>query len=534
MPLMMARPFKHPSTGMYWFRRVVPEELRAHVGKREEKRSLRTKDPEEAKRRFAEVLSEVEARWASLRAGPRDLTEREAHELALPIYEGWLNQHRDNPGFQLLWHPEHYDELWTAPGYDPEEGYREAIPITDFFFSSMRRACFDEADRLAKARGLILDHWGRFTLAKAVGAALQRASLVMADEAKGIYQTGAVGTPRPAPVSPTLAEPLGQPFTFEMLLEEWKRERQPRPQVAYEAANMLRKLEAHLGYSDARRLSADDLNSWKESLRSDGLAARTIRNTRFGILGAMLAVAVQNRKLPFNPAADVKITVKLDAMDPVRGYTDAEAAIILKAASVARDPVRRWIPLLCAYSGARLGEICQLRVEDVREIDGIPTISFTPEAGPLKNRRSARTIPLHPAVLKAGFLTFVGSRQAGVLFPELPLDRFGKRSLNGSKVIGRWARKLGITDPRLKSSHSWRHRFRTASRTYGLAVDVVDAILGHTRATVGDSYGEYPPKAMHQEMVKLPDILENTATLVNDHRQAVSQLGRDIEINRPN
>jgi hypothetical protein len=47
----------------------VPEELRALVGKREEKRTLGTKDPTEAKRLHAAALAELEARWASLRAG---------------------------------------------------------------------------------------------------------------------------------------------------------------------------------------------------------------------------------------------------------------------------------------------------------------------------------------------------------------------------------------------------------------------------------------------------------------------------------
>jgi hypothetical protein len=45
MPLTMSRPWKHPSSGVYWLRKGVPEELRALLGKREKKRSLRTKDP---------------------------------------------------------------------------------------------------------------------------------------------------------------------------------------------------------------------------------------------------------------------------------------------------------------------------------------------------------------------------------------------------------------------------------------------------------------------------------------------------------
>jgi hypothetical protein len=42
---------------------------RSSVNEREEKRSLGTRNPEEAKRRHAEALSEIEAQWAKLRRG---------------------------------------------------------------------------------------------------------------------------------------------------------------------------------------------------------------------------------------------------------------------------------------------------------------------------------------------------------------------------------------------------------------------------------------------------------------------------------
>lgn len=79
MALAMARPWKHPKTGIYWFRKRVPDELRARLGKTEEKQSLGTRDPAEAKIRQLEVLAAVEVRWANLKAGPRTLSEREAH-----------------------------------------------------------------------------------------------------------------------------------------------------------------------------------------------------------------------------------------------------------------------------------------------------------------------------------------------------------------------------------------------------------------------------------------------------------------------
>ncbi len=103
MPLAMSRPWKHPDSGVYWFRRGVPADLRALVGKREKKRSLQTKDPAIAKKRHAEALAEVEIRWANLRSGPRLLSEREAHELASPWHDRWLASYKDNPSTQTTW-----------------------------------------------------------------------------------------------------------------------------------------------------------------------------------------------------------------------------------------------------------------------------------------------------------------------------------------------------------------------------------------------------------------------------------------------
>jgi integrase len=66
-----------------------------------------------------------------------------------------------------------------------------------------------------------------------------------------------------------------------------------------------------------------------------------------------------------------------------RDGTPLEAAIILAAAQRAADPVKRWVPLLGAYSGARLSEICQLRVQDMAQLSGIWSMKFAPEAGSL-------------------------------------------------------------------------------------------------------------------------------------------------------
>lgn len=67
--LSMTRPHKHPKTGVYWFRKAAPKDLRAALGKREEVRTLRTKDPAKAREAHASVAAEVEA--TGRRCAPR-------------------------------------------------------------------------------------------------------------------------------------------------------------------------------------------------------------------------------------------------------------------------------------------------------------------------------------------------------------------------------------------------------------------------------------------------------------------------------
>jgi hypothetical protein len=70
MVLQMPRPFKKPETGVYYLRRIVPADIRALTGKTEVRRSLKTKDPRTAARRFTEAARAVEKEWEELRREP--------------------------------------------------------------------------------------------------------------------------------------------------------------------------------------------------------------------------------------------------------------------------------------------------------------------------------------------------------------------------------------------------------------------------------------------------------------------------------
>jgi integrase len=77
------------------------------------------------------------------------------------------------------------------------------------------------------------------------------------------------------------------------------------------------------------------------------------------------------------------------------------------------------------------------------------------------------------------------------LWPDIPPDNtFGSRRAIASKRVGRWLRGIGITDQRIRPSHSWRHWFIDACRAARLHPEVRSALTGHSaRRDESANYG---------------------------------------------
>lgn len=147
-----------------------------------------------------------------------------------------------------------------------------------------------------------------------------------------------------------------------------------------------------------------------------------------------------------------------------------------------------------------------MRSQDIKQINGIWCIAFAAEAGSLKSVNSERVVPVHPALQDDGFLKFAASVRNGPLFADVARDRFDSRGGIATKILSNWIGSLGITDERIAPNHSWRHRFRTLGRSYGIAVDVLDAMTGHASKTEGDRYAVVLPDAMMLELSKIPKL----------------------------
>ena len=102
MVLASTRPVKHPTTGIFLFRKRVPAALRPILGKSEEKVSLRTRDPSEVKAAHSRVSAEIEACWRQLAEGTQSLSHRQIESIAGAINREMVEGHCDNPDDPIL------------------------------------------------------------------------------------------------------------------------------------------------------------------------------------------------------------------------------------------------------------------------------------------------------------------------------------------------------------------------------------------------------------------------------------------------
>src|SRR5271167_1523479 len=93
----MPVPFKHPKSGVYYYRRVVPVRLRGTLGRTEYRISLGTKDLREAKRLYPAKADEVNAQIAQAMGGPVILSHQQLVALAGLWYTRELAKREGSP-----------------------------------------------------------------------------------------------------------------------------------------------------------------------------------------------------------------------------------------------------------------------------------------------------------------------------------------------------------------------------------------------------------------------------------------------------
>jgi integrase len=574
----MSQPFMRG--GVWQFRRKVPEDLVPIVGKREVKQSLKTRDPAVMKLRHAEALAESERLFARARAqlsGVSSLTPQDAEQLASRWYVSetlrldrtggfteWLVPDRtlfdESDGSEVVVYatPQDVAEQEDEEGKNVLDPRRVAIPYIE--------AALRQGSVLVPAKGSREWSWLVAEFALRVNQlsawALERQEGRKALPGEGALPHAPLSNEVPAPAPPVAAQALtGRTISKLFAAYETNKlagddSRSVKASLKDYSASIATFIEL-FGDVDVSLITQDMASEFRvllTKLPANGkgmgklsarakmertvrdslptISAGTVRN-RMRHLSATLGYGVTRGWIAKNPINSgigrevAQAATKQQATNRRRNfYQESELVAIFSSEAFTNErwaPPRAmfgrawyWLPVLMFYTGARIEELAQLLVSEVKQDqDGIHYVSILEstdgaDAGrTVKNSGSRRRIPLHADVIARGFLDYAGGLPAvGKLFPGLEPCPKGRYSTNFGK---RWCAYLRDTVHLVSPAypaHGFRHTFKTLARQVKMSEEVHDAITGHSKGGVGRSYGEMPLSAMASELARFPSISE--------------------------
>lgn len=472
--------------GIYYTRMVVPPRLRPILGTTDLGRSLRTSDYHEMKRLQAEWYIEA---LAKIDAAEAELVRRKAHPTA------------------------------DTPPYDPFAGMSEKEFDRQLAYEA-------EEARIASAED---DAWDEAALWEAgqptehPAIRLLREARRERDEYRGRYDRRKLRDQRrdrgPTPAGePAKAKPA---VTISEMFDGYAAQDGVRNGTVTQFRAIINHLIAFLGHDDARRVSHADLVRWREHLRAEPVkngeprSPKTINGSYLAAASVTFSYGLNQLLIENNPMRDLKkVRDRKSAKVREKDFTKAERKAILSASLVSpsdrvaahRVLARRWVPWICAYTGARVNELTQLRAEDVLQVEGHWSLRITPEAGSTKTNEY-RLVPLHEHLIEQGFLAAIKGKRGPLFY--VPTEN-GADSRNGPhKRIGmwlaEWVRKdVGITDEDILPNHAWRHTFKTICREVQIDEWASDAITGHASKAQGRKYGSNTIPALAAQLQKFP------------------------------
>ena len=472
----MAQLRQNPN-GSYSARKRLPDDVREDYGRLygpryEAKFSapVGTKR-QDAERQFHEWKAETDTRIGAIRAQRKgegvSLTRQQTRALAGEWYEWFVARHplSDKEKWEHLRDDIHEamreavgDDVWETN--NPDDLWRD----DENFTKAIRPVLADagETAQFLAMKAMVLDNPTRDQFLDILYDDLSAALKRLMREADGDYSPDEYRKRFPK------FEVSGKGETPAQLFDRWVAERQPSQGTIESWQYVFREMEEHFKDRSAASIKYDEAKAWIDGLVNPKRSRHTVSNNWLNASATVFGWAVEHRLIPRNPFAEIPFTVpKKKRLRDTQAFHEDEQRKILRAAleisdtTKPDDAAKRWVPWLCAYTGARVGEIAQLRKSDIIERGGIPAIHITPEAGTVKGG-DARTVPLHAHLIEQGFLRFVAEHAEGPLFYK-PRKKRGDGSVSDLKKppyaqvrqrLAAWVRKLGIADKELQPNHA--------------------------------------------------------------------------------
>jgi integrase len=182
--------------------------------------------------------------------------------------------------------------------------------------------------------------------------------------------------------------------------------------------------------------------------------------------------------IDFTPFKGHQVKVKKQSYVP---FTPAEVVHLWKLAAKKDNQPLADLIQLGAYTGGRIEELCQTKVEHVTDHGSILVPGTKTDA-------AIREVPVHRSIKKL-VERLVKDSKDGYLIPSPANNARGNRSDPLSKTFGRLKGELGYEGDRTRVFHSIRKTLVTLLENAGVPEGVTADIVGHEKQTM--TYGLY-------------------------------------------
>ena len=528
--------------------------------------SLGTRDAKIAKDRHARAVAALMSFWQAMRAGPKSLTHRQIVALAGEAYrrrstafgfesrfepKALMRTSREQAEAFLEWKygdgdgddlgeiaDEHaaFYEAMQRPSGPQLYAFEHRCSIIDRCFAityeeAIEDLFADEAEALIAEQQVLVDAESRRELVGQIAEVVRLATARLVTTAEGDFSPDKnlarfppieIGS-SPAPVE--TPEARGAKITVEILFSRWCSYNADKKasSTTRRYGPSIRSLGTFLKGRDVRNIEQDDLWAWAEHRRDvDDIAARTVNRNDLVAAKSLFNFAATRdsddkpagaKKKPLradNPVAGVKLVPPKEQGRKSKVFKGEEIRAILELArSVEIDPKwprasasRRWASWICAYSGARVQEVCWLRREDFRREEGVWVMEF-----PMTKDGFARTVPLHDALVEEGLVDFVRGSREGFLFvgdrPQKSVTKMTMQELRAGD-IATWVRDNVALASHVRPNHSWRHTFITIADDV-MTKRLANRIAGHNKQKdASDGYYDPPISTMKAALNAYP------------------------------
>lgn len=435
--------FYRPAHGrtLNWYVRLVPPRpLQGVAGVKEYRQSTGTADLRRAKTIGSRLIADKRAEWDELlktisaQATPQVLTEDLIEHVCAQRAYHWLRL--DDRG------------RFEGAGFDEqaERALLELCDVTDRTMQAVVRRGPASPDWAVVLD--LLDDWCA-QLGYSVSRTdprypqLVRAYAAAERQAVELVRRRFAGDGVATPAQPAAPSPLLSAMTE--LYREHKAKATKRHQVMT-AVSVWRRLVDFLGDVPLSSVTGQDLYRFYEArLNADedrwsmkyahGLARRTVREV-FELALTLDMMRGDNPDTLMKALPRISRAEEATRLKPRRPFGDEQLTALFASEWYRPDSTtwtgkmrkdlgaRYWAPLVCLFHGNRVGEVMQLMTSDIEVVDGLPVLHFRTDvdedgasvladigvARSLKNADTHRTVPVHPELLRLGFLEFAQAR----------------------------------------------------------------------------------------------------------------------------